>query len=211
MLVYRLTSVLSPYRALGERGRQRGERVGASEKRYQPNTTGNKSLRACRPVREANSSLRAGSVGPPFGLHSQNEQQTQQDLCRERKTVLPKFPQGKVWEQCAFFEPKPFTSSPARSWPCFQKVLCGCRTPALLTVTNGGQRDTQAWQPHSSCAVQQLSKQSLQLPTRPSHSRRMCERILPILSFLLILGSDQNAIFSRVTGAERRSECQMPG
>lgn len=42
---------------------------------------GNRSLPACRPVRET---VREGS---PFGLHSQKEQQTQQDFCREIKTT----------------------------------------------------------------------------------------------------------------------------
>lgn len=89
--MHRLTSILLPYRALrgaggGRQKKKKWERGKQREELSANEHTGNKSLPACRPVRE-NSSLRAGSVGPPFGLHSQNEQQAQQDLCRERKTA----------------------------------------------------------------------------------------------------------------------------
>lgn len=138
----------------------------------------------------------------------------------EKDSMLPKFPQGKVWERCASFEPKPFTSSSARSW--FQKVLCGAAhrppspsltegrpdlaTPQLLCLAT----PQLLWTPDPAQCSSSQSKAGCSQPS-PSHSRRVCDRITasPQLSF--DPGSDQNSAFSRVTGPERSSECQMPG
>lgn len=214
MLVHQLTSILSPNRALGRRGggggRDDRRRERETERRdFRQTEHHRQQIFACLQACQRNSSFRAGSVGPPFGLHPQKEQaDPARPLQREKDSVLPKFPQGKVWEQCALFERKSFTSSPARSWPCFQKV------PSSPSLTEGGTaRPGSPATPvdSRSCAEQRLSKQRLLPPSRPSPSRRVWQRLLPSLSFLLILGSDQNSAFSRVTGAQRSSECQMPG
>lgn len=122
-------------------------------------------------------------MGPPFGLHSQSEQQTQQGLCRSRKTACcPSSLGGRPGDSVHSWNRNPSPPLCAGGWPGFQKALCGAaRRPSSRSRSRR----------EGSCAV---------TPPGPSHSRGGWDRLLPILSFLLILGSGQNSAFSGVTG-----------
>lgn len=164
------------------------------ERRAICQTGHHRQILACLQACQRNSSLRAGSVGPPFGLHSQ---QTQQDLCRERQHAA-QVPSREVWEQCASFEPKPFTSSSARSW--FQKVLCGAAhqppSPSLTEGRPGLASPQLLWTPDPAQCRSSQSKAGCSQPS-PSHSRRVCDRITARLQLSFDPGSDQNSAFSR--------------
>jgi hypothetical protein len=122
-------------------------------------------LQACQRKQQLKGGLCGASLWPTFTKWAAGPARP---LQRKKDSTLPKFPQGKVWEQCASFEPKPFTSSPSRSW--FQKVLCGAaRQPPSPSLNNGGTpRPGNPTTPvHSrSCAVQRPSKQSRPQPVQ---------------------------------------------
>lgn len=127
-----LTAVLY-HTELRERGEteRRKESKRKGDRKIWTDTMGNRSLPGLQACHRNSGEV---SFWPTF---TDRAADTARLMQRNKDNVLPKFPQRKVWEQCAFFEQKPFASSPAKSWPCFQNVLSCAASASALTIASG--------------------------------------------------------------------------
>lgn len=134
--------------------------------------------------------------GSPFGLHSQTEQQTQQDLCREIKTTCcPSSLKGRSGNSVHSLNKNPLP-------PLLREAGRVSRTCSAVQ---------QAHQLSPSLAgdLGHTSPQPLRMPDPVERRRQSAmgsartrlllagseKRKLPIFSFLLVLGSDQRSAF----------------